>query len=279
MPNERIQIMDDGPGWMTLVRYWLRSGAGAPEPDRAKHGLLLIPWSIGNRLDITLHAVRCVRRLRCFLAEDPDLSREQFAALLGAGVRAKRFWRLPDRPDPKFLKMVLGLLKSEDVGLVSGGGIPCFVDPGAWVVRELRRAGVSVTALAGASSLASVLCLSGIEWRSSNPVFSFAFFPAGSSSDPARARFLAAASRADEPLVVFLDAKRFRECVKAMAPVVGGRRVTVFFDLTRGPKDLFPYADQVRSMSCRAWLKEATRLRWERVGDVSLLVHAQADPA
>ena len=164
----------------------LRSGAGAPEPDRAKHGLLLIPWSIGNRLDITLHAVRCVRRLRCFLAEDPDLSREQFAALLGAGVRAKRFWRLPDRPDPKFLKMVLGLLKSEDVGLVSGGGIPCFVDPGAWVVRELRRAGVSVTALAGASSLASVLCLSGIEWRSSNPVFSFAFFPAGSSSDPAR---------------------------------------------------------------------------------------------
>jgi 16S rRNA (cytidine1402-2'-O)-methyltransferase len=272
--QERIRIQGDGPGWLTLVRYWLKCGGGAAEPASRSHALFLIPWSIGNRLDITLNAVRCVRRLRCFLSEDPDLSREQFAFLLGAGVSGKRFLRIPDEPEAGFLRTALGLLKDEDVGLVSGGGSPCFVDPGAWVVREVRKAGIAVTALSGPSGLTTVLSLSGIESRGPHPVFSFAYFSA--DSKPGRGKLLAAAGRADEPLVVFLGVKDLPVCLRALAPVVADREVSVFFDLTRGPQDRFPYADQVRTMTCQAWLKDLGQVHWSQVADISLLVHPRA---
>lgn len=241
---------------------------------RSMHRLILIPWDIGNQADLTIRAVREVRRLRVFLAEDPALSRRHFARLLPEGAAGKRLFRLPALPRPAFLRRILGLLEREDVGLVSSGGVPCFIDPGAWVVRELRERGVHIVPLAGPSGLGTLLSLSGIDWTMDGlNRFTFVFFcrPHKGDVSPVLREALA---RAGEPIVIFLLVPDLRHCLRAIAAGGGGRRrVSIFFDMTKTPTARFPYADQVRTLTAREWLRVYPRVRWDRVSDLALLVH------
>jgi 16S rRNA C1402 (ribose-2'-O) methylase RsmI len=156
------------------------------------------------------------------------------------------------------------------VGLVSSSGVPCFVDPGAWLVREARARGVPVVALGGASSLSTLLALSGYDWIDHPPTraFSFVFFEPG--ADPAY--FRAVVGRREEPVVVYLPKGGFDACLAELGPLAGGRAVTAFFDLTRPPRTGFPYANEVRTLSCAAWRRRGRRIRWDKVSDVALLV-------
>ncbi|MCM2305316.1 MAG: SAM-dependent methyltransferase, partial [Elusimicrobia bacterium] len=130
----------------------------------SEHTLFLVPWHIGNRLDITVNAARVARELRVFLAEEPELTRRQFEGDLGVDCKGKEFLLIPEKEDPRFLKEVLARLAAQDVALICSGGIPCFIDPGAWLVRSLRAREVPVRALAGASILSTMLSLSGMDW-------------------------------------------------------------------------------------------------------------------
>lgn len=231
------------------------------------HVLRLIPWHIGDRHDLTLQAARLARKLRVFLAEEPDVTRRQFEEL-GVDCRDKLILLIPEREDPALLARVKELLAVEDVGLVSSGGVPCFIDPGAWLVREVRAAGGAVAASAGASIFSTMLSLSGIEWTQEHGRGSFVIY----SGAEGRERFLEAVRRL-EPVFVFLNVPRLRECLRLMEPELGSRPVTLFFDLTKVPASKFPYADRTRTLDCRGWLAEVERIDWERVSDVALMVH------
>lgn len=242
-----------------------------------RRSLFLVPWHIGNRLDVTVNAARAARTLNVFLAEEPELSRRQFESDLGIDCRGKTFLPIPERPDPAYLKDILARLETEDLGLICSGGIPCFIDPGGWVVEKLRAAGTPITALAGASILSTMLSLSGLEWPRDHSRGSFVIYLSGDMRGLNKKRFLETFTRAREPVFVFLGVSQFRECLAAMSPVLGARPVSAFFDLTKVPKSKFPYADQVMTLTCREWRREAERLRWNEVSDVSLMVHADAE--
>lgn len=231
--------------------------------------LCLIPWHIGNILDVTLNAARHARRLRVFLAEEPDVSRGQFEEKLGIDCRGKRFLAIPEDEDQAFFDEVRGLLRSEDVGLIADGGAPCFIDPGAWLVRRLREDGAAVKALAGVSVFATMLSLSGVEWTKGAGGGSFVIYH-GRKGREGR-RLLEAVERA-EPVFVFLPLKGFRDCLEFLAPALGARRVTAFFDLAKVPPSSFPCADRVEARTCAAWLEKAGRIPWSRISDVSLMI-------
>lgn len=237
---------------------------------RPGHAFILIPWHIGHWQDMTLRAVAEIRRLHCLVVEDAAEARTQFAKLR-LDSAGKEFLEVPSRPRPAFLRRVLCRLRGEDVGMVSLGGVPCFMDPGGWLVRELRARNVLVRALAGASSLAAVLSLSGYDWIETprSRSFSFVFFDEHGD----QSAFRSAAGRAGEPVVVFIRKHAFADCLRGMRDVVKSRRITVFFDLTKNPREKYPYADRVRTMDCAGWLREAARIPWAKVADVALLVH------
>lgn len=236
------------------------------------HGLILIPWHIGDRRDLTFGAVRELRRLRCFLTEDPGQAAREFAALLPKGTPAKRLLALPERPSSRLVDDVLAILRDEDVGVAASGGAPCFVDPGAWLVRELRGRGVAITALAGASCLSTVLSLSGLE-STGRPELAGVFFFARKYS-AGRETFAQAFRRQqpDRPAVVLLRKADFGACVRALLPAAGGRDVSVFFDLTK-PKSAYPYAGQVLTRPCSEWPARTGEIDWDRVSEISLVVH------
>lgn len=236
--------------------------------------LVLIPWHIGNRLDVTVRAVREARALRVFLAEEPDATRRQFEADLGIDCDGKEFLAIPDAPDARWLADLRARLRSGDAGLICSGGVPCFIDPGGWVVEALRAAGTPVAALAGPSILSTMLSLSGIEWPREHSRGTFVIWLEDDPEGVNKAEFLETFSRTTEPVFVFLGVPQFRACVAALAPVLGRRPVTAFFDLTKVPRSRYPYADRVETLACSDWEREADNVRWEKVSDVALMVHA-----
>ena len=237
---------------------------------RPGHAFILIPWHIGHWQDMTLRAVATISRLRCLVTEDASETRAQFAQLRLSCI-GKKFLVVPSRLRPAFLRRVLDLLRGEDVGMVSLGGVPCFMDPGGWLVREMRQRSVPVKALAGASSLASVLSLSGFDWIESPRSRSFSFVFFDEKGD--QSAFQAAVGRAGEPVVVFIRKHAFFDCLRGMRGQVKARRISVFFDLTKNPLEKYPYADRVQTMGCAGWLREAARIPWPKIADVALLVH------
>jgi 16S rRNA (cytidine1402-2'-O)-methyltransferase len=240
---------------------------------RTGHALILIPWHIGDWKDMTFHAVSTLKRLRCLVVEESAEARNQFAELR-LDASDKEFLEVPPRPSPEFLRRVLARLRREDVGLISLGGTPCFMDPGGWLVRELRRRGAAVEALPGASSLTAVLSLSGFDWVDSprSRSFSFVFFDERGGQDV----FRAVAARSGEPVVVFVRRHAFAACLRGLREVVGSRLITGFFDLTKNPPERYPWADRVRTMDCARWLRQAARIPWARVAEAVLLVHPDA---
>jgi len=237
------------------------------------HRFILVPWHIGNMRDITVHTAQAARELRVFLAEEPALTKAQFEKDMGIDCRGKEFLLIPEKADPAFLKEVVARLAKEDVALVCSGGIPCFIDPGAWLVKSLRARGTPITALAGASILSTMLSLSGVDWTGTHNRGTFLIYLASGPKGGVNASLLEAVRREDEPVFIFLALSQFKECMKTMEPVVGKRVVTAFFDLTKVPRTKFPYADRMITMGCREWLKEADRIPWKAISDVALMLH------
>ncbi|MFI5360709.1 MAG: SAM-dependent methyltransferase [Elusimicrobiota bacterium] len=236
------------------------------------HALILIPWHIGHRGDVTFNTLRAARRLRVFLAEDADEARSQMREILRVDCSGKEFLTIPVRRDQSFLERVLDILRREDVGVVSSGGVPCFSDPGGWLVRESRDRGVAMAPLAGASALTTLLSLSGYDWivEPKTRSFCFIFFTA---ADVERLR--GALLRKDEPIVVFLNKNSIEECLRTVADLDGARRISLFFDMTKAPKSKFPYANEVRTSPARSWLKTARSIRWKAVSDVAVMIHPE----
>lgn len=243
------------------------------------HRFILVPWHIGNMRDITLHAAQAAREMRVFLAEEPELTRAQFEKDLGIDCRSKTFLPIPEKADAAYLKKVLALLREDDVALICSGGIPCFIDPGAWLVKSLREREVPITALAGASILATMLSLSGVDWTGAHNRGTFLIYLASGPKGGVNASLLEAVRREHEPVFIFLALSQFKECMAAMEPVIGKRVVTAFFDLTKVPRTKFPYADRMITLGARAWLKEAERIPWKDVSDVALMVHPEEGAA
>jgi 16S rRNA C1402 (ribose-2'-O) methylase RsmI len=237
--------------------------------------LILIPWHIGNILDVTYNAVRTVRRLRLLLVEDPELTRRQFEHDLKIDCREKEFLAIPEEESQPFAEKTQARLRTEDVGLLASSGAPCFIDPGAWLVRRLISAGVPVVSQSGASILSNMLSLSGVDWTGATNRGTFVLYLRSGPGGGANKAFLEAVGRQSEPVFIFLGLDQFRECLTAMAPVVGNRPVTAFFDLTKVPRSKFPFADRLLTVSCREWLQEANRINWHEISDVSLMVHPE----
>jgi 16S rRNA C1402 (ribose-2'-O) methylase RsmI len=244
-----------------------------------EHTLFLVPWHIGNRLDITVHAARVARKLRVFLAEEPALTRQQFERDLGIDCAGKEFLLIPEKEDPRFLKTVRARLAKEDAALICSGGIPCFIDPGAWLVKRLRERDAPITALAGASILSTMLSLSAVDWTGTHNRGTFIIYLAAGPRGGVHASLLEAVRRENEPVFLFLALAQFRECMTNISPVIGKRKVSVFFDLTKKTKGKYPYADRVMTMSCRDWLVEADRIPWKEISDIALMVHPREDVA
>lgn len=196
-------------------------------PDAAQFtpGLYLVATPIGNAADITLRALALLKRADLVACED---SRVTGPFLKRYGIQATLFPYHEHNAAKVRPQLLQRLQAGAVVALVSDAGTPLISDPGYKLVRDCVAAGISVTALPGASAVLTGLSVSGLP----SDRFLFTGFPPPKAA--AREKWLAELKPLRTTLVLLESAQRLPESLAAMAAVLGGgREAAVTRELTK----------------------------------------------
>jgi 16S rRNA (cytidine1402-2'-O)-methyltransferase len=121
--------------------------------------LYVVSTPIGNMGDFSFRAVDVLRSVAAVLAEDTRHSRH---LLTRYEVSTPMLAYHEHNEASVTPRMVERLLAGESLALVTDAGTPLVSDPGARLVRAAVDAGITVTAIPGASALLAALVASGI---------------------------------------------------------------------------------------------------------------------
>lgn len=142
-------------------------------------------------------------------------------------------------------KIVAKLQAGERIVLVSDAGTPAVSDPGARIVDAVRRAGLRVMPIPGASAAVCALSASGLL---SDQFYFVGFLPAKARQ---REQELLALRAINATLVFYEAPHRIIECVKALAEVFEAQRQIV---LARELTKLFEEIHRCPLSEAAAWL-------------------------
>jgi 16S rRNA (cytidine1402-2'-O)-methyltransferase len=232
--------------------------------------LYVVATPIGNLADITLRALHVLQLVDAVACED---TRHTQIMLRAYGM---------ERPGPQLIALhqhneiqaaqaVLDLLHlGQRVAYVSDAGTPGISDPGARLVHAVRSAGQLVVPLPGASSVTTLLSVSGVSTaEGAHPEFVFAgFLPSKSADRAAKLHALRQENRA----VVLLEAPHRIAALANELASLGERRVTLGRELTKQFEEIVT----LRASELAAWLSaDPNRLR----GEFVLALHPSAAAA
>lgn len=196
------------------------------EKDQAGKGILyVVATPIGNLQDITLRALETLRGTDVIAAED---TRNTTRLLNHFAIGAKLF-ALHEHNEYQAAARLIEMLQSgKIVALVSDAGTPAVSDPGAYLVAQVRAAGLRVVPIPGANAAISAFSAAGI----TAPHFLFYGFLSHAASE--RRRELAALRDFPYTLVFYESPHRILACVADLREVLGGgRTVTIARELTK----------------------------------------------
>ncbi len=197
--------------------------------------LYLVPTPVGNLEDITLRAIRVLKEADLIACEDT----RRTAVLLSHYHISTPVTSYHDHNERrKAPQLVKRMLDGESVALVTDAGSPGISDPGFFLVRACCEAGLSVTALPGATALVPALTASGLP----SDRFAFEGFLPVKKGRKARLQML---SGSPCTVVLYESPHRLVKTLADLATVLGparkaavGRELTkVHEEMRRGPLD------------------------------------------
>jgi len=221
--------------------------------------LYVVATPIGNLQDISLRALDVLKSADAIAAED---TRHTSGLLNHFGISKKLIAVHEHNEHQSAEKLLVQLNAGENIALVTDAGTPGISDPGAVVVDVLRKAGIKVVPVPGASAVIAALSASGI---TQNGFLFHGFLPA---SGAARRRQLEALKIQAVTLVFYEAPHRILECIADLSLVLGAeRRITFARELTKTFETFYtcPLGD------AEAWLKADTN---QQRGEFVLLVEA-----
>jgi 16S rRNA (cytidine1402-2'-O)-methyltransferase len=181
--------------------------------------LSVVAVPIGNLEDITLRALRVLRRADRIACED---TRETGKLLKLLDVAAPRLVSYHDHNAERRIPGLIEALEAgENVALVSDAGTPAVSDPGFKLVRAAIEAGVDVVPVPGACAAIAALCAAGL------PTDRWRFVGFLSAKAGARRRELAALAGATETLIFYESPHRVAAFLEDAAESLGGDRPAV----------------------------------------------------
>jgi len=121
--------------------------------------LYVVATPIGNLEDITLRALRVLRRVDLVACEDTRHTRK---LLTHHGIAASTISYHRHNETARTGRILQRLVDGHDVALVSDAGVPGISDPGHVLVAAAVEAGIPVTAIPGPSALTAALSIAGL---------------------------------------------------------------------------------------------------------------------
>ena len=221
--------------------------------------LYVVATPIGNLGDITLRALKILKGVDAIAAEDT----RHTAGLLSHFGISKKLIAVHEHNEHQSAEKLLAQLNAGDnIALVTDAGTPGISDPGAVVVDFVRKAGIKVVPIPGASAVIAALSASGI---AQNGFLFYGFLPA---SGAARRKVLEALKVQTVTLVFYEAPHRIVESVNDMANVLGEeRRVTFAREITKTFETIY----SCNLGDAKAWLEADTN---QQRGEFVLLIEA-----
>ncbi|MDD7804062.1 MAG: 16S rRNA (cytidine(1402)-2'-O)-methyltransferase [Endozoicomonas sp. (ex Botrylloides leachii)] len=121
--------------------------------------LYVVSTPIGNLGDMTPRAVEVLGSVDIIAAEDTRYSK-RLLSHFGINVRLISCHEHNERYQTA--KIIERLHHGESVALISDAGTPLISDPGYYLVRKVREAGINVIAVPGACAIIAALSISGL---------------------------------------------------------------------------------------------------------------------
>lgn len=223
--------------------------------------LYVVATPIGNLQDISLRALDILKSVDAIAAED---TRHSSGLLNHFGISKKLIAVHEHNEHQSAEKLLIQLNAGENIALVTDAGTPGISDPGAVVVDLVRKAGVKVVPVPGASAVIAALSASGI---TQNGFLFHGFLPASGS---ARRRALEGLKTQTVTLVFYEAPHRILECIADLSLILGAdRRITFARELTKTFETFY----SCNLGDAMAWLEADTN---QQRGEFVLLVEASA---
>src|SRR5215475_12804412 len=205
------------------VRHYVLNGHATDAPA-LPGGLYLVATPIGNLRDITVRALEVLAAADLIACEDTRVTRK---LLDHYGITTPLTPYHDHNAAEARPKLIARLEAGDAVALVSDAGTPLISDPGYKLVQAAREAGVSVSALPGASAVLTALTVGALP---TDRFFFEGFLPA---KDGARRSRIGELKRIPATLVLFESGPRIGAALADLAAGLGAREAAVCRELTK----------------------------------------------
>jgi len=191
--------------------------------------LYIVATPIGNLEDMTPRGIRILKEVDIIAAEDTRHTRKllthfSISTQLVSYYREKELQRSKD--------LVRKLLDGINVALVSDAGTPAISDPGAILVQEARREGITTVPIPGASALSAAVSCAGLSPGS----FLFIGFPPAKRGQ--RRTLLQSLATSPYPLVFYKSPHRVHRFIKDALELLGNRVVLWAREISKKYEDI-----------------------------------------
>ncbi|MFA5737098.1 MAG: ribosomal RNA small subunit methyltransferase I [Candidatus Paceibacterota bacterium] len=166
--------------------------------------LYLIGTPIGNLKDITLRALELLNSSPLVLVEKWS---DSIKLLNHYKIKPEKIATYDDRNCRRITSRLIEELKEKDAAFITSAGMPGVSDPGAYLVRACREAGIEVIPIPGPSSLSTALSVCGFD-----PPFLFVGFLSKKASQIAKTFEIAASGNFN--LIFFESTFRLEKTLK-----------------------------------------------------------------
>ncbi len=188
-----------------------------------KNGLYIVSTPIGNLDDITLRAIKILKKSDYVLCEDTRVSK----ILLKKHEINTKLISNHKFNEKKNLSKIINLLKSGlIISLISDAGTPSIADPGTILVKECIKNHISIIPIPGPSSVVSAVSVSGF----SEKFFFYGFFP---EKKRLLENDLENLSKLNSSIVFFISSKKFKKIIPFLKKNFLGRKVMICREMTK----------------------------------------------
>lgn len=229
----------------------------APKFDHAKEKgtLYVVATPIGHLDDITLRALRVLKKVSVIAAED---TRHTSRLLTHYDIRTRMIAYHEHNEKRQTPKLINRIISGENVALVSDAGTPGISDPGYRLVTAAILADLHVIPIPGASAIVAALSVAALP----TDRFTFlGFLPAKKSQ---RAKQLESMAFSKQTLVIYESPKRVLDLVEDLRTHLGDRKAVLAREMTKH------YEEFIRG--CLSEIAEQLRKKELVKGECTLLV-------
>jgi len=196
-----------------------------------KYGLYIVSTPIGNLEDITLRALKVLKKSDYILCEDTRVSKK----LLSKYQIKSKLISNHKFNEKKNLKKIIDILKSDKiVSLISDAGTPTISDPGNILIKECINNKINLISIPGPSALIAAFSISGF----SDKLYFYGFFPENNSEIKQNFEIL---SKLDSSIVFFISAKKFNRSIGVIKKYFLDREILICKEITKYYEEYFRF--------------------------------------